>query len=167
MSHQLQLCDKAHGLLFLTRYVDIEPLMAVRISLIHSTQHRHRQATDMTSLFQAGLADIKRSCLLHVAQAAREASLPQIALKSITAAQSLALPSNNHVELSQEFAHVLWAYNEEKMAVEYLEKLISQSNPLPVTKQANILSQQVSLPLYISAQKSSLRTHKRLSRVNG
>lgn len=116
--------------------------MATRISLIHAAQTR--QMGSLSSAVTHGLLSTKKSCLIRIAQAAREASLPQIALKSITSALNLEGRGNPHFDTSYEFAHVLWAHREETMAIEHVDRLLSNLDNLSPTTQANSLSQQVS-----------------------
>lgn len=115
--------------------------MATRISLIHAALTREQEG--FSSAVTQGLLGTKKSCLIRIAQAAREASLPQIALKSITSALNLEEKGNPHFDTSYEFAHVLWAHREETMAIEHVGRLMSNLDDLSPITQANSLSQQV------------------------
>lgn len=78
----------------------------------------------MITPFTQSLREIEKRCLISLSAAARVASMPQIALNSITAAQRLEdVPS---FDVSQEFASVLWHLKEQVTAVRYLRQLVDE-----------------------------------------
>lgn len=128
------------------RYADLEPVLATRISLIHSAETRFGRAQigNMRTPLVDALMNAEKNCLLHIAQSAREASLPQIALKCVTRARHIEGVDRLSFDTSNEFAHVLWAHNEEKLAIETVDQLLQRSNDISPMAQALSLSQQVS-----------------------
>lgn len=78
-----------------------------------------------------------------LAQSARKAGLPQIALNSIVRAQHLQTIIASTFDISLEFASVLWTQHEEKMAVDYLDTLRQTHVGLPAKTQALVLAQLV------------------------
>jgi serine-protein kinase ATM len=99
--------------------------MSVRISLIRSVRQREerQQIGNLTPPFVSELLKLETQCLLSLAEAARESDQTQIALNSVMRAQRLE-DSVASFETSQEYANVLWAMKEEKIAVNFLEDLI-------------------------------------------
>jgi ataxia telangiectasia mutated family protein len=128
------------------RYADLEPVLATRISLIHSAQSRFGQALigNMRTPFMDALVNAEKQCLLHISHSAREASLPQIALKCVTRARHIEGADRLSFDTSNEFAHVLWAHSEEKLAIETVDQLLQRSDDITPITQALSLSQQVS-----------------------
>ncbi|KAK0467046.1 uncharacterized protein EV420DRAFT_1636079 [Desarmillaria tabescens] len=109
----------------------VESIMATRVSIVRSVRRREerQQMGDMTSDFIQTLREVEKQCLLHVSQVARREQQVQIALNSVIRAETLVNPVT--FDVSEEFACVLWAQNEEKRAVEFLRGLRdSQSAPL-------------------------------------
>jgi len=129
------------------RYADLEPVLATRISLIHSAQSRFGRAQigNMRTPFMDALMNAEKQCLLHIARSAREASLPQIALKCVTRARYLEGTDRLSFDTSNEFGHVLWAHSEEKLAIETVDQLLQRSEDISPIAQALSLSQQVRL----------------------
>ncbi len=105
--------------------------MATRLSIIRSVRRREerQQMGDMTSDFTQTLLEVEKQCLLHISQVARREQQVQLALNSVIYAEKLMKPIT--FDVSEEFACVLWAQNEQKRAVEFLRNLRdSQSAPL-------------------------------------
>jgi ataxia telangiectasia mutated family protein len=69
------------------------------------------------------LMDEERSYLLRVAKAARDAQQPQIALNSVTRAQTL--EAHHSSTVVEEFSSVLWMLSEQKVAIESLKQLVA------------------------------------------
>lgn len=136
----------ARNLLTIHRYADLEPVLATRISLIRSAQSRFGCAPigNKRTPFMDALMNAEKQCLLHIAQSAREASFPQIALKCVTRARHIEGADRLSFDSSNEFAHVLWAHNEEKLAIETVDQLLQRSDDITPIAQALSLSQQVS-----------------------
>lgn len=124
----------------------MEPVLATRISLLHSAQHREHgtQIGNLKTQFVSELISTERSCLLKMSQAAREVSSSQVALKSVSRARNLD-HSNASFFVAHEFGQVLWSHQEEKMAIEYVDDLLSRNTDISATTRALALSQQVSL----------------------
>jgi ataxia telangiectasia mutated family protein len=70
--------------------------------------------------------DIEKGCLLRLSEAARNENQIQIALNSVIRAQRLEQSSSFAV--LQEFSNVLWRQKEEQVAVQFLERLVSQGS---------------------------------------
>jgi serine-protein kinase ATM len=73
---------------------------------------------------------MERQCLLRISEAARDAGQNQIALNSVIRAKHL--DGVHRMNVSSEFANVLWMHNEEKRAVQMLKALRDESNPTVV-----------------------------------
>ncbi|KAK0188952.1 hypothetical protein F5146DRAFT_1204581 [Armillaria mellea] len=109
----------------------VESIMATRLSIIRSVRRREerQQMGDMTSDFIQTLLEVEKQCLLHISQVARREQQVQLALNSVIHAEKLMKPIT--FDVSEEFACVLWAQNEQKRAVEFLRSLRDgQSAPL-------------------------------------
>ena len=102
--------------------------MATRISLLRSVRRNEerRQIGTLTTPFARGLMDIEKSCLLRLSEAARNENQIQIALNSVIRAQRLEQSSSFAV--LEEFSNVLWRQKEEQVAVQFLERLVSQDS---------------------------------------
>ena len=102
--------------------------MSVRISLVRSVRQREerQQIGSMTTPFVDQLVSLEKQCLLSLAEAARESDQTQIALNSVMRAQSL--EKKQSFEVASEYAKVLWAMKEEKIAVNFLEDQIKLSS---------------------------------------
>ncbi|KAK0488952.1 hypothetical protein IW261DRAFT_1547949 [Armillaria novae-zelandiae] len=98
----------------------VESIMATRLSIIRSVRRREerQQMGDMTSDFIQTLLEVEKQCLLHISQVARREQQVQLALNSVIHAEKLMKPIT--FDVSEEFACVLWAQNEQKRAVEFL-----------------------------------------------
>lgn len=120
--------------------------MATRISLLHSAQARqlHNQIGNVRTPLLEALIKTEKLCLLYIAQSAREASISQTALKCVTSARHLEADTPTFDTLN-EFAHVLWAHQEEKLAIETVDQLLGRAENLSATTQALAMSQQASL----------------------
>ncbi|KAK0501309.1 hypothetical protein EDD18DRAFT_731100 [Armillaria luteobubalina] len=109
----------------------VESIMATRLSIIRSVRRREerQQMGDMTSDFIQTLLEVEKQCLLHISQVARREQQVQLALNSVIHAEKLMKPIS--FDVSEEFACVLWAQNEQKRAVEFFRSLRdSQSAPM-------------------------------------
>jgi serine-protein kinase ATM len=104
----------------------LENIMATRISLLRSVRRNEerQQIGTLTTPFAQGLMDIEKGCLLRLSEAARNVNQIQIALNSVIRAQRLEKSSSFAV--TQEFSNVLWRQKEEQVAVQFLERLVSQ-----------------------------------------
>jgi ataxia telangiectasia mutated family protein len=102
--------------------------MATRMCLVRSARLREQrqQIGSLMTPLALCLAEIEKTCLLRLSEAAREAGQPQIALNSIIRAQGM--DTNPSFAVSQEFANVLWLQKEEKLAVQYLQNLLFASD---------------------------------------
>jgi serine-protein kinase ATM len=98
--------------------------VATRISLLRSARQKEQRqqiGTAPTPLI-SNLMDIEKRCLTRISEAARESHNLQVALNSVIRAQKLERSPSALV--SQEFANVLWAQKEHKVAVQFLKDLI-------------------------------------------
>lgn len=86
-------------------------------------REERQQIGTIVTPFLANLIDIEKKCLLCLSRAARASNQVQIALNSVVRAQHLTL--NPCSEVSEEFANVLWLQKEEKLAVQFLQDLVS------------------------------------------
>ncbi|KAF8318674.1 hypothetical protein DL93DRAFT_2164855 [Clavulina sp. PMI_390] len=123
-------------------FSELEAVMATRISLLRSAQKREalNQIGNSHNPLLAGLVSTERHCLLSTAHSAREASVPQTALRCVTNAQRLETETSAF-DTSIEFAHVLWAHREEKLAIDTVDVLLNTFQVPNITK-ALTLSQQ-------------------------
>ncbi|KAF5383511.1 hypothetical protein D9615_003617 [Tricholomella constricta] len=104
-------------------FCNLENIMATRISLVRSMRQKEerQQIGTLVGPFTQGLIDIESQCLVRLSKAARAARQDQVALNSIIRAQGLEkVPS---FSVFEEFANVLWCQKEEKIAVEFLDRL--------------------------------------------
>ena len=103
-------------------FQDFESIVATRVSLIHSLQQKEQR--DQIGLMQSDLTTLllglEQNCLIQLSEAAREADQAQLALNSIIRAARLNKGFNS--SLTQEYANVLWLKNEQKFAVEFLQR---------------------------------------------
>lgn len=117
--------------------------MATRISLIRSVRQKEERQQIGTSIsaFAQGLIDIERKCLVRLSEAARDANQMQVALNSVARAQRL--DSSLFLDVSQEFASVLWLQKEERLAVQFLGDVITRSTSNEPTQKAVLLARLV------------------------
>ncbi|KAF8634560.1 hypothetical protein AX17_004150 [Amanita inopinata Kibby_2008] len=125
-------------------FPDLESIMATRIALIRSARKKEerQQIGAMATPHIQCLVEIEKCCLVQISQAAREANQVQIALNAIVRAQRL--ESTPTFQVSQEFAQVLWLQNEEKLAIEFLQHLLSDNKAteaLECGRKATLLAQ--------------------------
>jgi len=80
----------------------------------------------MITPFNISLLELEKRCLVRLSVAARKSNKLQVALNSIVKARRLEGISTH--EVSQEFAHVLWLQNEQKLAVQFMKDLLSRQN---------------------------------------
>jgi serine-protein kinase ATM len=118
----------------MNRFSNTESIFATRISLLRSVRQREerRQIGELQSEFTRFLLDMERQCLLRISEAARDAGQNQIALNSVIRAKHL--DGVHRIDVSSEFANVLWKHNEEKRAVQMLKALRDESHPTVVKK---------------------------------
>jgi ataxia telangiectasia mutated family protein len=130
--------------------LDLENIMATRISLIRSVRQKEerQQIGILLTPFAQSLIEVEKKCLVRLSEAARDAHQIQIALNSVVRAQRL--ESSPSFEVSQEFASVLWIQKEEKLAVQFLKELIARDepkmpsqNPINATQKASLLARLV------------------------
>ncbi|KAL4065878.1 hypothetical protein V8B97DRAFT_1932474 [Scleroderma yunnanense] len=109
-------------------FVDLERILATRISLIRSTRQKEEreQIGNLVSPFCRTLVDLEKRCLLRLSVASRESNQLQVALNSVVKAQGLERASS--YEVSQEFANVLWLQKEQKLAVQSLRDLQNKTS---------------------------------------
>ncbi len=127
--------------------------MATRIALVRSVRQREerQQLGDFVPTLLQGLLDIEKSCLLRLSQAARSSGQGQIALNSVVRAKKLDKHQTSMVD--EEFANVLWLQKEETPAVQFLQNILKQLNPIDngneASRHALLLSRLVCCPLLI------------------
>lgn len=110
----------------ITRFDDYESLVATRLSLLRANIHKNRalQIGNIDSDATKRLLDSEQELLISLSEAARDSQKSQIALNSITRANNGA--RKNDFGFAQEFASVMWAQQEQKMAVEFLKQFLSR-----------------------------------------
>jgi hypothetical protein len=79
----------------------------------------------MVSTFSQALLELEKNCFVQLASAAKNAGQIQMALNAIIRAQHL--ESSASFAVSQEFAKVLWAQGERKLATEYLKEVVTRN----------------------------------------
>ncbi|EIW79348.1 hypothetical protein CONPUDRAFT_74806 [Coniophora puteana RWD-64-598 SS2] len=109
-------------------FSDMESIMATRLSLLHSARQKEQrdQIGAMTTPFLQQLIELEKQCLINLSEAARQSDQLQIALNSVVKARRL--ESEKALDVSQEFAHVLWRLNEQRPAVQFLREVTQQPN---------------------------------------
>ncbi|KZT27904.1 hypothetical protein NEOLEDRAFT_1059985 [Neolentinus lepideus HHB14362 ss-1] len=108
-------------------FTDAENIMATRISLLRSAEQKEQrqQIGTMMSPFCKALKEVEKKCLVRLSAVARESHQLQVALNSVTRAQKLEdVPS---LDVSEEFAQVLWLHKEQKLAVQLLKGLLDST----------------------------------------
>ncbi|CCL98610.1 uncharacterized protein FIBRA_00612 [Fibroporia radiculosa] len=102
-----------------------EAILATRIALVRSARQKEQreQIGNLLSPLCRDLLDLERKCLTCLSEAARHAVSSQIALNAISKAQSL--EQSIPLDVSLEFANVLWLMKEPKLAVQSLSELSS------------------------------------------
>ncbi|QRV74291.1 phosphatidylinositol 3- and 4-kinase [Ceratobasidium sp. AG-Ba] len=105
---------------------DYESLVATRLSLLRAGIHKNRalQIGNLDSDSTKVLLETEQDLLIRLSEAARGAQKSQIALNSITRASNSAV--QNESIYAQEFASVMWAQNEQKMAIEFLKQFLAR-----------------------------------------
>lgn len=122
----------------------MEHIVATRMSLLAAVRQRAQRAQigDRPTSFTSSVAALEKQCLVSVSAAARDAGALQIALNAVVRAQRLD-GSEKSSSVAQEFANVLWAKGEHKLAIEFLREIVGA---LPTTTDGDIaLLQQVVL----------------------
>lgn len=101
--------------------------MATRISLVRSIRLREQreQIGELTSPFYRELVDLETKCLVQLSNIALTAHRPQIALNSITKAQTL--NRDQRPEILEELASVLWTMHEPQLAFQYLFSIVQRA----------------------------------------
>ena len=107
-------------------FIDLENLMAARMSVIRAARQREQrdQIGTMLSDLSQSLLQLEINCLVRTSDAAREAHQPQIALNSIMNARQL--DTSSQFEVSDEFSNVLWHQGEQKYAVNFLKSELAK-----------------------------------------
>jgi ataxia telangiectasia mutated family protein len=96
--------------------------------LIRSVRRKEERERigDLITPFNNSLLELEKRCLVRLSVAARKSNKLQVALNSIVKARRLEGISTH--EVSEEFAHVLWLQNEQKLAVQFLKDLLFRQN---------------------------------------
>ena len=134
--------ELVHPLIAKFRFSSLERILATRVSLIRSARRKEERERigNMITPFNHSLLELEKRCLVGLSVAARKSNKLQVALNSIVKARRLEGISTH--EVSQEFAHVLWLQNEQKLAVQFLKDLLLRqeqtvsSEPEPVIERA-------------------------------
>ncbi|CAE6507071.1 unnamed protein product [Rhizoctonia solani] len=105
---------------------DYESLVATRLSLLRANIHKNRamQIGNIDSEDTKKLLEYEQDLLIKLSQAARDSQKNQIALNSIIRAGNDA--QNNGFGFVQEYASVMWANQEQKMAVGFLRQFLGR-----------------------------------------
>lgn len=98
---------------------------------------------DMITPFNNSLLELEKRCLVRLSVAARKSNKLQVALNSIVKARRLEGISTH--EVSQEFAHVLWLQNEQKLAVQFLKDLLPRQNQIASSKPELVIERALSM----------------------
>lgn len=100
-----------------------ESIIATRLSIIQAARKREDRLRigQLVTPFSVTLREIEKRCLLHVSEVARHEGQVQIALNSVIRAEELEKTAT--LDVSEEFANVLWAHNEERRAVDLLRQI--------------------------------------------
>ena len=125
--------------MILVRFETMENIIATRMSLLSGVRQRAQRAQigDKPTPFTASLASLERQCLVRVSAAARDAGALQTALNAVVRAQHLeGSGSEKSSAVGQEFAHVLWAKGEHKLAIEFMREIVSA---LPVDVHSEVV----------------------------
>ena len=97
----------------------------------------------MITPFNNSLLELEKRCLVRLSVAARKSNKLQVALNSIVKARRLEGISTH--EVSQEFAHVLWLQNEQKLAVQFLKDLLPRQNQIASSKPELVIERALSM----------------------
>lgn len=137
-------------------FSDLETISATRVSLLRSVRQKEQreQIGDLVTPFCQSIIDLEARCLLQLSEAARQADQPQIALNSVVRAQSLLAKQN--FDVSQEFADVFWKKMEPKIAVQYLQQLLSITHR---DKNADVQTRSLAEALLLAKLVSAVRTY--------
>ncbi|EAU90455.2 atypical/PIKK/ATM protein kinase [Coprinopsis cinerea okayama7 len=124
-------------------FSDVENIMSVRLSLIRSNRQEEEKTNQIGSIaspFLTALVEIEKRCLILLSRAARDSDQTQIALNAVLQAQKL--EKTPSLEVSQEYANVLWSLGEAKIAVKFLSDLLMKpaSSSLPAPSKAELYS---------------------------
>jgi len=135
------------------RFLDLERILATRISLIRSTRQKEerRQIGNLVSPFFRTLVDLEKRCLVRLSVASRKSNQLQVALNSIVKAQELEKAPS--YEVSQEFANVLWLQKEQKLAVQFLRDLQNKTSGFgsePTVEKALSMARLVSIAISVN-----------------
>lgn len=102
----------------------------------------------MVTPFNNSLLELEKRCLVRLSVAARKSNKLQVALNSIVKARRLEGISTH--EVSQEFAHVLWLQNEQKLAVQFLKDLLFPQNQTVSSEPELVIERALSMARLVS-----------------
>lgn len=133
------------------RFSSLERILATRASLIRSVRRKEEreQIGNMVTPFGSSLLELEKRCLVRLSVAARKSNKLQVALNSIVKARRLEGISTH--EVSQEFAHVLWLQNEQKLAVQFLKDLVLRQNQRVPTDPELVIERALSMARLVGA----------------
>ncbi|KAG9313005.1 hypothetical protein JVU11DRAFT_6444 [Chiua virens] len=151
---QDHLIRKSPDIRMVSQVVDIDPefefsslerILATRTSLIRSVRRKEERERigNMITPFNNSLLELEKRCLVRLSVAARTSNKLQVALNSIVKARRLEGTSTH--EVSQEFAHVLWLQNEQKLAVQFLKDLLQQPNQASSREPESLIERALSM----------------------
>lgn len=98
---------------------------------------------NMITPFNNSLLELEKRCLVRLSVAARKSNKLQVALNSIVKARRLEGISTH--EVSQEFAHVLWLLNEQKLAVQFMKDLLLRQNQITSSEPELVIERALSM----------------------
>jgi ataxia telangiectasia mutated family protein len=108
----------------LTSFDDIEKIEAVRSSLLDSIPF---DDLDAVSSSYKSVQQARKSSQLFLSERARDIGRSQVAINACTIAQKIDAESEPSLEVSYEFANVLWMQNEHGLAIDLLKQVIERS----------------------------------------
>lgn len=132
------------------RFTSLERIVATRVSLIRSARRKEERERigNMPTPFNNSLLGLEKRCLVRLSVAARKSNKLQVALNSIIKARRLEGISTH--EVSQEFAHVLWLQNEQKLAVQFLKDLVLRQEPVSSSDPGLVIERALSMARLVS-----------------
>ncbi|GAA5895897.1 DNA-binding protein kinase TEL1 [Sporobolomyces salmoneus] len=110
-------------------FEQVELVLSTRISRLRSVRQQERLEAvgdAFDSPIYSIVRDQERACLIELSQAARQANRLQVALNSITTANTL-VEDVQTIEVDRELAHVLWKHGEHTTAITLLNKVHERS----------------------------------------
>ena len=111
-------------------------------------KEEREQIGNMVTPFNNSLLELEKRCLVRLSVAARKSNKLQVALNSIVKARRLEGISTH--EVSQEFAHVLWLQNEQKLAVQFLKDLLFPQNQTVSSEPELVIERALSMARLVS-----------------